>query len=196
MKLFKYEGYEVRVAPEALTLKPFKKLWNRDKSKDKERAMMEFSFLYFYCDPRSDYQYIKDEEDRLEEIKKGQGLPEDWKPDAAIQSAIEFYNSFDSTPAILLRVAREGVDKVQRILGKISTDDIDDDPKKAVSVAKEYLTALKMVPQVASMIQEAEKAINVEEEYGEARGAMEKAMFDDGLDEVANWVKEHPNDNI
>ena len=41
MKVFKYEGYEVRVAPEALTLKPFKKLWNRDKSKDKEKAMME-----------------------------------------------------------------------------------------------------------------------------------------------------------
>lgn len=190
MKLFKYEGYEVKVAPEALALKPFKKLWNRDKSKDKERAMMEFGFLYFYCDPKSDYQYIKDEEDRLEEIKKGQGLSKDWKPDATLQAAIEFYNSFDSTPAILLRVAREGVDKVQRILEKISTDNIEDDPKKAVSVAKEYLTALKMVPQVAAMIQEAEKAINVEEEYGEARGAVEKAMFDDGLDDVADWVNQ------
>lgn len=190
MKLFKYEGYEVRVAPEALTLKPFKKLWTRDKSKEKERAIMELSFLYFYCDPRSDYQYIKDEEDRLEEIKKGQGLPENWKPDTVLQAAMEFYSSFDSTPAILLRVAREGVDKVQRILEKISTDDIEDDPKKAVSVAKEYLTALKMVPQVAAMIQEAEKAINEENEYSEATGAMEKAMFDDGLDEVADWVNQ------
>jgi len=45
MKLFKYEGYEVKVAPEALTLKPFKKLWDRDKSKTKEKAFMELSFL-------------------------------------------------------------------------------------------------------------------------------------------------------
>ena len=190
MKLFKYEGYEVKVAPEALTLKPFKKIWTKDRSKEKERATMELAFLYFFCDPKSDYQYIKDEEDRLEEIKKGQGLPEDWKPDAILKAAIEFYNSFDSTPAILLRVAREGVDKVQRILEKISADDIEDDPKKAVSVAKEYLTALKMVPQVASMIQEAEKAINEENEFGEARGSTEKAMFDDGLDEVADWAEQ------
>jgi hypothetical protein len=47
-----------------------------------------------------------------------------------------------------------------------------------------------MVPQVAAMIQEAEKAINVEEEYGEARGQIEKAMFDDGLDDVADWVNQ------
>jgi hypothetical protein len=40
------------------------------------------------------------------------------------------------------------------------------------------------------MIQEAEKAINEENEYSEATGAMEKAMFDDGLDEVADWVNQ------
>ena len=47
MKLFKYEGFEVRVAPEALTLKPFKKIWDRDKGKSKERALSELAFLYF-----------------------------------------------------------------------------------------------------------------------------------------------------
>lgn len=176
MKLFKYEGYEVRVAPEALTLKPFKKLWTRDKSKDKERAMMELSFLYFYCDPRSDYQYIIDDEIRMDAVKEGQGLPEDWKPDVAIKDAISFYKSFDSTSAVLLRAASEAVDKIQKLIKDLEPDD--------TKSLKEYLMALKLIPEVASMIQDAEKSLNEEQEFGEAKGAMEKTLFDDGLDNI------------
>jgi len=176
MKLFKYEGYEVKVAPEALTLKPFKKIWNRDKSKDKERAMMEFGFLYFYCDPRSDYQYIIDEEDRLNAVKSGQGFPEDWKPDATLKSAMEFYSTFDTSSAMLLRAAMKAVKKVQDTLDELNPDD--------TKSLKEYLTALKMIPEVASMIQDAEKALNEEIEYGEAKGSIEKTLFDDGLDNI------------
>lgn len=176
MKLFKYEGYEVKVAPEALTLKPFKKLWTRDKSKDKERAIMEFGFLYFYCDPRSDYQYIIDEEDRLAAVKEGQGFPEDWKPDATLKLAMEFYSTFDTSSAMLLRAAMKAVKKVQDTLDELNPDD--------TKSLKEYLTALKMIPEVASMIQEAEKALNQEMEYGEAKGSIEKTLFDDGLDNI------------
>lgn len=176
MKLFKYEGFEVRVAPEALTLKPFKKLWDRDKSKTKEKAITELSFLYFYCDPRSDYQYITDEEDRLEAVKQGEGLPEDWKPDATLRAAIDFYSSFDSSAAILLRAAQEGVEKVQKLLKDLTPDD--------TKSLKEYLIAMKMIPEVATMIKDASKAINEEMEYGEAKGSIEKTLFDDGLDGI------------
>lgn len=176
MKLFKYEGYEVKVAPEALTLKPFKKIWDRDKSKTKERAIQEFGFLYFYCDPRSDYQYIIDPEDRLEAVKKGEGFPEEWKPDATLMKAIEFYSSFDTPSAMLLRAASEAVDKVQKTLKELEPDD--------TKSLKDYLTALKMIPEVAAMMKDAEKALNEEMEYGEAKGSIEKTLFDDGLDGI------------
>ena len=176
MKLFKYEGYEVRVAPEALTLKPFKKLWTRDKTKDKEKALMELSFLYFYCDPRSDYQYIIDDAIRMDAVKEGKGLPEDWQPDAAIKEAITFYRSFDTTSAVLLRAASEAVDKIQKLIKDLEPDD--------TKSLKEYLMALKLIPEVASMIQDAEKALNEEQEFGEAKGAMEKTLFDDCLDNI------------
>ena len=176
MKLFKYEGYEVRVAPEALLLKPFKKLWDRDKSKTKEKAMLEFGFLYFFCDPRSDYQYIVDDDSRMEAVKQGEGLPEDWKPDAALKTAIDLYRTFDTSSAILLRAAQEGVDKVQRLLKDLTPDD--------TKSLKEYLIAMKMVPEVATMIKDAEKSINEEMEYGEAKGSIEKTLFDDGLDGI------------
>ena len=180
MKLFKYEGYEVKVAPEALLLKPFKKLWPRDKSKTKDKATQELSFLYFYCDPRSDYQYIIDDDNRLEAVKKGIGYPEDWKLDATLKEAVIFYRSFDSSSAIILREAMEGVEKVQKLLKDLEPED--------TKSLKEYLTTLKMVPEVASMIQEAEQKLKEENEFGEAAGAIEKGMFEDGLDEVAEWV--------
>ena len=181
MKLFRYEGYEVKVAPEALALKPFKKLWDRDKSKSKDKAIDEFAFLYFFCDPRSDYQYILDETDRMEAVKEGLGLPESWKPDKQMHDAISLYRTFEAPSSTLLRVALEGVNKVQQLLKDLEPDD--------TKSLKEYLTALKMIPEVASMIKDAEKSINAEMEFGEARGSIEKSMFDDGLDDVAEWVK-------
>ena len=81
MKLFKYEGHRVVISPEALALKPFRRIWERDKSEDKGKALQELSFIYFYCDPRSDYKIIMDDDERLEEIKKGEGLRDAWKAD-------------------------------------------------------------------------------------------------------------------
>ena len=73
IKLFKRDGYEIKVEPEALLLKPFKKIWSRDKSKDKNRAMQELGFIYFVCDPRSDYQSLIDLDTRMDAVKQGEG---------------------------------------------------------------------------------------------------------------------------
>lgn len=39
MKLFKYKDFAVTISEEALLLKPFKKIWDRDKSKNKTKAL-------------------------------------------------------------------------------------------------------------------------------------------------------------
>lgn len=166
----------MKVAPEALTLKPFKKLWDRDKSKSKDTALQELSFVYFYCDPRSDYQYIIDDEDRMEAVKDGEGFPKKWKPDKDLEAAIELYRSFDTSAALLLKAANEAVEKVRTLLTELEPDD--------TKSLKDYLTALKMIPEVATMLKDAEKSLNDESQYGEAKGAIEKTLFDDGLDEI------------
>lgn len=168
MRLFRYEGYEVKVAPEALTLKPFKKVWDRDKSKTKDTAIQELSFVYFYCDPRSDYQYIIDDDDRLEAVRDGEGLPKKWKPDAVLMQAIEFYKTFDTASAALLRAAMIAVDKVKKKLVDADLDKTDDKGKPVIPL-NTYMATLKMVPEVATMLRDAEKTINDESEYGEAR---------------------------
>ena len=99
MNLFKYEGYKVNISPEAMMLKPFKEIYDRDKSKSKDKAFLELAYIYFYCDPRSDYQYIIDPIDKDKAIREGLDLLK-WKPDKKITEAIEFYNSFKSTSSL------------------------------------------------------------------------------------------------
>ena len=74
IRLFKYENYKVTISEEAILLKPFKAIWNRDRTKSKDRALDELGFIYFFCDPRSDYQYLTDETERKKAIKEGEGL--------------------------------------------------------------------------------------------------------------------------
>ena len=137
IKLFKRDGYEIKVEPEALLLKPFKKIWNRDRSKDKNRAMQELGFIYFVCDPRSDYQYLVDLDTRMESVKQGEGLPNDWTPDQTVKEAMEFYSSFKPTSALLLEDTRVAVDKLREHLKNMDFNEVDDKGKPINVVARD-----------------------------------------------------------
>ena len=115
MKLFRYEGYKITISEEALVLAPFKKIWDRDRSASKNRAISELGFIYFMADPRSDYQYIIDEESRKTSIKEGEGLPSDWEPDNLVLEAMEFYKTFKPASALLLEDTRVAVDKLRTL---------------------------------------------------------------------------------
>ena len=85
MRLFKKDGYSVVISDEALLLKPFRELWNRDRTKSKEHATLELGYLYFMGDARSDYGYIKDMKDRSNAVIMGEGMPDKWKPDKKVE---------------------------------------------------------------------------------------------------------------
>ena len=124
MKLFKYESYKITISEEALLLKPFKKIWDRDKSKSKEKALSELGFIYFFCDARSDYQYIVDEELRKEQIKEGEGMSKDWQPDKLVEEAMEFYNKDDSMKYSMINHNCQHVAQyIISTYGKVDKDD-------------------------------------------------------------------------
>ena len=181
VKLFKYQNYSVTISEEALLLKPFKKIWLRDKSKSKEKALLELGFIYFYCDPRSDYQYLVDDDDRKTAIKQGEGLPENWKPDTVVEDAIEFYNSFKPTSALLLEDTRVAVSKLRTLLKNIDLDKVDDKGKPIYTL--NVITAtIKQIPSLVKDLDEAEKALTSElREAGKMRGQGEKTLFEDSL---------------
>lgn len=176
MKLLKYEGYKVVIEPELLTLKPFKRIWDRDRTINKDKAIAEIAFIYFMTDPRSDYQYLTDEDERKEAIKEGEGLPPKWEPDKIVQEAMAFYNSFKPTSALLLDDTRLMVDKYRKRLREQEFDGLE------VKELKELGALIKQIPSLVKDLDEAEKALTSEmRNAGKMRGQGEKTIFEDDL---------------
>lgn len=177
MRLFKYEGYKIVISEEAFALKPFRQIWQRDKTSNKDKAIMELGFIYFYCDPRSDYQYLVDEDERMEAIKEGEGLPPKWTPDKVVQEAMAFYESFKPTAALLLEDTRLMVNKYRKRLREQEFDDLE------VKELKEVGALIKQIPSLVKDLDEAEKTLNSEmKNAGRMRGSGEKTIFEDGID--------------
>ena len=179
MKLFKFDQYKITVSEEAFALKPFKQIWNRDKSQNKDRAISELSYIYFMQDPRSDYQYLVDEEERAKAIIEGEGLPSDWKPDKLVKEALDFYNQFKPTSALLLEDTRFMIDQYRKKLRNMASNGFDE---LTVKELKDINALIKAIPSLVKDLDEAEKALSAEmRNQGKMRGQGEKTKFEDSL---------------
>lgn len=174
IRLFKYEGYTVTVEPEALMLAPFRAIWDRDKDKNKSNALQELAYIYFMGDPRSDYQYLVDEEVRSSEIIKGLGMPAAWKEDAVVKRAMAFYESFKPTSAGLLEDTRLFVNKYRKKLRDLDFDSLE------VKELKEIGGIIKQIPVLAKDLDEAERTLSKDIiAESKARGSQTKALGED-----------------
>ena len=176
IKLFKYEGYKIVISEEAFALKPFRQIWQRDKTVNKDKAIMELGFIYFFCGPRSDYQYLVDDKERMEAIKEGEGLPPKWEPDRIVTEAMEFYKSFKPISALLLEDTRFMVNKFRAKLRELDFDSLE------VKEFKEITAIVKQITPLIRDLDEAERALNSEmRSSGKMRGQGEKTIFEDDL---------------
>ena len=174
VRLFKYEGYEVVIEPEALMLAPFKAIYSRDKHRGKSMAKQELAYIYFMGDPRSDYQYLVDAEVRSQEIIKGLGMPDSWKPDKVIERALTFYESFKPMSAGLLEDTRLFVDKYREKLRELKFEDLD------VKELKEVGAIIKQIPALAKDLDEAERTLSKDIiAEAKARGSQTKSLLED-----------------
>ena len=179
MKLFKYEGYNLNISEEAIMLKPFKTIWDRDKTADKDKAKMELAFIYFMKDPRSDYQIYIDENERMAKIKEGEGMLASWKPDKAVKDAMVFYDSFKSEAAMLLDDIRVAITKLREYIKSIDLNATDNNGKPIYTL-NTYTSTISQIPKLITSLDEAEKTIYKDiVQSDKVRGAADKAMFED-----------------
>lgn len=179
IQLLTYEGYNITITPEALMLVPFRKIWERDKSAKKDRALLEITFVYFIDDPRSDYQYLVDRETRQQEIIKGLGLPKSWKPDKVVEEACELYRSFKPISAGLLEDTRFVVNRLRQELRNMNFNERDD-KGKPVHTLQSITATIKQIPVLAKDLDEAERALSKDiTAEAKARGSQTKALLED-----------------
>ena len=181
MRLIKIENYELKVADEALLVKPFRKLWNQDRSKGKEQFYKQMSVLFFTYSPSSNYSYIIDEKDRMKEVLLQEGIS-DFKPSADFKEAVEVYKKLVKTSSSeLLEDTRLIIEKMRQSLKGIKFDNLDE--KDKVNAVKTVATVVGMIPKLVRDLTEAEKAVAKEmEEQNNARGSQELTIFDNDID--------------
>ena len=106
----------------------------------------------------------------------------DWEIDDKLQDAIDLYNTFKPTSALLLEDTRVAVDKLRKKLRDIDLDAIDENGKDKYTL-NVITSTIKQVPLLIKDLDSAEKSITKEmvQSSDKMRGNGEKTIFDDDL---------------
>jgi len=184
MKLFKIEKWQLVVSEEAWGLLPFKVILDRDKSKDKEQAIKEMLFVYYFADVKSNYLHM-DETDRTEEIKKDIGLDSDWQVDVEVATAIDFYrNRSESVIEQLYTKSLKAASDIGDYLAntKALLYERDNNGRPVNDISK-ITNAVQKVPKLMADLKSAYKEVVKEQEDNEnkTKGARQFNTFEEGF---------------
>ena len=113
MNLLTIEHNRVAVSPEALTIKAFKDIWERDNSRNKDVAVAELSFVFYTTDYKSVY-LAYDADAREQKVIADVIFKKNWKPDTLVKEAQKKYAELQQTPSMaLLKDAEIALDKIR-----------------------------------------------------------------------------------
>lgn len=177
MKLIQVSNYELKIADEALLVRPFRKLWNQDRTLKKELFYKQMSVIFYTYSPSSNYSYIVDERERMKEVLSQEGIT-DFHPTADFKEAVETYKKLTRTPSTeLLADVRLTIDKVRQALNSVNFNDLEE--KDKVSALNTVTSVVGKIPKLVKDLADAEKAVTKElEETTNARGSQELTVFD------------------
>lgn len=150
MRLFDIDNGQVVLNPTSLWIPEFKKLWDRDKSKDKHVAAKEISYIVFLYDYKSPYQAYT-EQDREEKIREDYFSDDKtWMPDEAVQAAISRFIEFQSSAALrLLKSTKLAMEAINEFFKTAGPADID----KIVKNAKELGSLVQSLDKLEQQVQ-------------------------------------------
>lgn len=126
------------ISPEALVIKEFKVVWDRDRTKKKDRALKELAYIYHSTDYQSIYRnyHIDTREGKiiLDIIDDRQ-----WSPDDEVNEAKNKYRELQTTLSMqLLNDVELGLTKLRDYFRDIEFDDDDNGTQ-----AKNFITNVK-----------------------------------------------------
>ena len=165
-------------------LLPFKKILKRDKSRDKDKALKDMLFIYYYCDIKSDY-LIMDTKTRVQEIKKDIGLDDGWKIDSVITEAMEFYEERSLT--VIGKLYRNALKAANDVSDYLTLTDVllaeRDDRGKPINTITTIVGGISKIKVVMQDLKAAEKELIKEqvETEGRMKGKQAMGLFESGL---------------
>lgn len=171
MKVFDLKNNQLIIEPQVLTVPEFLCLWERDKTKHKDVAFKDLSYVYHMSDFNSPYSSYP--EDKKEEVIK-QDIYKNpkFKADKDLLKACSKYRDLSSTPK--QRFFNAAMNKLDEITKFITETQVDESTIKAV------LEIYKNLSTTISSSDRLEEAINKESEKStsKTRGNYTPGMFE------------------
>jgi len=158
--LITLDNNALTISPEALVIIEFGKIWKRDKTKAKDRALKELAYIYHTVDYQSIYRnYHPDMRDS--KIKLDIFGDKDWQPDTAVIFAADKYKELQTTLSLeLMDDVEFGLTQLRNYFRKFTVADDDDDNGVA---AKNFIANVKsmgdLVKGMKSLREEVEKEL-------------------------------------
>ena len=181
MKLIrvKEDNFTLEIEPELYTIKEFAELVENRK-KNTSLLIKELSYIYFFADLNSDFQFQANELERHKDLIKYINLPPGWKKDKFIEDALETYKYLSQTASSrLLSSVYVSVDKIKQQLETIDLNERDKSGKPVWNI-KQFQEIAQRLPLTMEAIQKAEKQfVKSQEENTKLRGTKTKSVYDD-----------------
>lgn len=182
MKLFEFDklSYKVHVSEEAFLLAPFKAIYKRDKSRTKNKAISELAYVWFFTDITSPYLSTIDLKERQEEIIRDLELPDGWKPDKVIDTAIDYYRERSRTiTQHLYEAAMIAASAVNDVFAR--AEELIKMSKDEIAASEKVINALGKVPGIMAGLKKAEKELikEIEDKEGKKKGSQTFNTFED-----------------
>jgi len=177
--LFEFdEDYNIVISPQALALKAFRDVVK--KHKDPELGIIELNYIAFLLHPKSDFNDIRDEDERSQEIRNSMYRGKEFKITKITKAAIEFYKLRNqTTKTIYLDANKDALDKTSDYLNEV--DFSARDSKGALLYKpKEVIDVIKEAPKLMTAIRDLEEQIRKDQEVeNSVRGSGKKGIYED-----------------
>jgi len=167
------------ITTESINIPIFKKIWERDKTKNKTKAAQIYAYIYHCYDPRSVYSNLQ-RDVRLDIVAEEYMGDVNYKPDELVLNAIEKYKQLISTPEIrAMQAATIMVDKLSNFFRTVDFSE-KDDKGQYVNKTTDAVRNLKDLGNVMKSLEELRKQVEkgLAQSKSNNRGNQELNMFD------------------
>jgi len=180
MKVFDIASGEVVIDPSRLVIPEFKRLWSRDKSKDKHNVMKEIAYITFLFDLSADNPYRGySEYDRDIVLKKDLFNNVNWEPDSDVLNAIDkFQKLMETTNIRVLLGAKQAAEELAKWFRQVKYDAMDEEGNSLFSVT-ELSRNLKEVGNIIKSLSQLEEMVRREQiDRTTTRGGSDIGMYE------------------
>lgn len=162
MGIFDIKNDKIVLDPSKLIIPEFKKIWDSDKTKTKEKAEKLLTYIYFLCDynsPYSIYPLYERKERLIQDFLKKDTTSLESK---MVKDAIQKYKEFQETPSMkLLESAKIACGKLSDYFTTLDFKEMDD-TGRPVYQAKDVASNLKAVGGIIESLNKTEDQVKKE----------------------------------